>query len=111
VERLQQSVDALGAKLQEKPAPAAHPLSALEVLGAKLSEVSQSLTEALAETPKASDFQPLADHMYQLALSAPQLQAALEEAPKVAEPIQASVRALQELSDMLHFTQERFAET
>lgn len=84
---------------------------ALQDLAERLTATSESLAGSLADAPKAADFQPLADHLYEFARNAPRLLEALQEVPKAATPIEASVRALHEISETLEFTRERFGES
>lgn len=83
----------------------------LHALAARLTESCESLAQSLAETPKAADFEPLAEHLYALATNAPRLLESLQEIPKVAAPIEESVRALREISETLQFAHESFAES
>lgn len=83
----------------------------LQELAGRLTTTSESLAGSLQEAPKAADFEPLADHLYEFARNAPHLLEALREIPKAATPIEASVRALHEISETLEFTRERFGES
>jgi hypothetical protein len=60
----------------------AAPDRSLEVV-ARLTATCESLLQALAEVPKASDFQPLADHLYDFAQQAPALLTAMEKLPEL----------------------------
>jgi hypothetical protein len=71
---------------------------------ARLEALVGALQAALAEVPRASEFEPLAEHLYEFARTAPALRSA-------AEPVEAAVRSLQEVSETLQFTQESFAES
>jgi DNA repair ATPase RecN len=68
-----------------RAAPAALPADerSLEVV-ARLVATCESLREALAEVPKPADFQPLADHLYELAQHAPALLKSMEKLPELA---------------------------
>jgi ABC-type transporter Mla subunit MlaD len=59
--------------------PAAAEDEALRELLARLTATCDTLAQALHEAPKASDFQPLADHLYEFAQVAPQLLQSLHE--------------------------------
>jgi hypothetical protein len=54
---------------------------------AKLAAACESLQQALAELPKPSDFQPLADHLYEFAQYAPALVKALQHLPQLDEAL------------------------
>jgi len=97
----------------EEPAPDAlgASLARLERVAARFESGCDSLARALDEMPRPDDFQPLADHLYEFARSAPQLVESLQEVPRAAGPIQESVRALEQLAETLHFTHESFNES
>lgn len=59
--------------------PAAPPPPGLESLVVRLTAASETLARAAAELPKASDFQPLADHLYGFAQTAPAIMESLRE--------------------------------
>jgi ABC-type transporter Mla subunit MlaD len=70
--------------------PAAPPAAAtpadersLEVV-ARLAATCESLREALAEVPRPADFQPLADHLYEIAQHTPALLKTMEKLPELA---------------------------
>ena len=75
-----------------KPAPPASP------------DLTQELIRALAEVPKPSDFQPLADHLYEFAQHAPALLKSLQQIPQLTGP-------LQEICDSLHTLQGGLSES
>lgn len=83
----------------------------LQDLAERLTTTSESLAGSLLEAPKAADFEPLAEHLYEFARNAPRLLEALQEIPKAATPIEASVRALHEISETLEFTREKLGES
>ncbi len=60
--------------------------------------------------PKAADFEPLAEHLYEFARQAPALAASLEELPKVAGPLAGAVGALRDISETLEHANQSFAE-
>jgi hypothetical protein len=121
------------AKLQEPAKPKA-PVRALRTRGTRPSATRQAASEASAaervlgdtaerlerladrlalsldEVPKATDFEPLAEHLYEFARQAPALAASLEELPKVAGPLAGSVRALQNISETLDQANHSFSE-
>jgi ABC-type transporter Mla subunit MlaD len=98
-----------------KPAatPRPEPLAAERALGGtaeKLERLGERLALALDEVPKASDFEPLAEHLYEFARQAPALAASLEELPRVAGPLAGSVKALQAISETLDQANHSFSE-
>jgi DNA repair ATPase RecN len=76
-----------------------------------LPAVTRRLADALAEVPRAADFEPLAEHIYELARHAPRLLEALEAVPAAIAPFQQSVASLRETADTLHYVHESFAES
>jgi len=83
---------------------------ALHAAAARLDELGESLDRALGEIPRAADFEPLAEHLYEFARQAPALGASLQELPRVAEPLARSVKALQDISDTLEHANHSFSE-
>jgi ABC-type transporter Mla subunit MlaD len=53
----------------------------------RLAATCESLVQALAEVPKASDFQPLADHLYTFAEHAPALLKSMQQIPQLTGPL------------------------
>lgn len=86
-------------------------LARLERVAARFEAGCDSLARSLDDLPRPDDFQPLADHLYEFARSAPPLLESLQQVPRAAGPIQESVRALEQLAETLHFTHERFNES
>jgi ABC-type transporter Mla subunit MlaD len=76
----------------------------------RLDRLGERLTLSLDEVPKAADFEPLAEHLYEFARQAPALAASLEELPKVAGPLTGSVKALQAISETLDQANHSFSE-
>jgi ABC-type transporter Mla subunit MlaD len=95
-----------------KAARAAHAPDAapLHEATTRLHRLAESLDKALAEIPRAADFEPLAEHLYEFARQAPALGASLQELPKVAEPLARSVKALQNISETLEHANHSFGE-
>lgn len=90
------------------------PTAALPELAAvlqRLSELAATLEVALGEVPRAAEFEPLAEHLYEFARTAPALADAVAQVPRAAEPVASAVKSLQEISETLQFTQESFAES
>jgi hypothetical protein len=77
----------------------------------RLGELADGLQRALAEIPRAEDFQPLADHLYAFASLAPRLLETLQDVPRVLAPLEATARALQEVSETLHFAHDSFKDS
>ena len=102
------------AKSQAPPRPEPEtPSPAERVLGEtaeRLERLGERLALSLDEVPKASDFEPLAEHLYEFARQAPALAVSLEELPKVAGPLAGSVRALQDISETLDQANHSFSE-
>jgi DNA repair ATPase RecN len=78
---------------------------------ADLQAVTRRLSEALAEVPRAADFEPLAEHIYELARHAPRLLEALEAVPAAMAPFEQSVASLRETAETLQYVHESFAES
>jgi ABC-type transporter Mla subunit MlaD len=76
----------------------------------RLERLGERLAQSLDEVPKAADFEPLAEHLYEFARQAPALAASLEELPKVAGPLAGSVRSLQDISATLDQANQSFSE-
>jgi ABC-type transporter Mla subunit MlaD len=76
----------------------------------RLERLGDRLAVSLEEVPKAADFEPLAEHLYEFARQAPALAASLEELPGVAGPLAGSVQALQGISDTLEQANHSFSE-
>lgn len=96
-----------GADPPKSPDPA---LDRLEALAARLSADCDRLERAAEETPKVSDFEPLAEHLYTFATSAPRLIEALQEVPQAAATIQVSLASLREVAETLHDSNDRLAD-
>jgi ABC-type transporter Mla subunit MlaD len=83
---------------------------ALKGAAERLDRLAERLTRSLDEVPKATDFEPLAEHLYEFARQAPALGASLQELPKVAGPLAGSVKTLLEVSDTLQQANQSFSE-
>jgi ABC-type transporter Mla subunit MlaD len=86
-------------------------VEALREVAARLGGHCDNLSRALAEIPRADDFQPLADHLYDFARTAPHLVERFEELPRAAAPLVESVGALRELTDTLGAFQQSLQES
>lgn len=82
-------------------------LGRLEDVTARLDGSCQTLAGSLGEVPTPADFEPLAEHLYQLARYAPRLLEALEALQRV----DASVKSLQEVSETLQYVHSSFDES
>jgi ABC-type transporter Mla subunit MlaD len=82
----------------------------LDAVLARMTAACESLERAAAEAPKASDFEPLAEHLYSFAISAPKLLEGLQAVPKAAATIQASLTSLREVAETLHYSNDRLAD-
>jgi hypothetical protein len=69
------------------------------------------LEVALEEVPRAAAFEPLAEHIYELARHAPRLLEALEAVPAAMAPFEQSVASLKETAETLQYVHESFAES
>jgi ABC-type transporter Mla subunit MlaD len=85
---------------RSRPAPKPASGDALEALRARLDEI-----------PRAEDFQPLADHLYAFAQSAPALIESLKATRRAAERFEAAARSLSEVADTLVATHESWTES
>jgi hypothetical protein len=83
--------DSVPAGPESRPDAIAASVRQLEAVAASLAASAASLGRSLADAPKASDFEPLAEHLYEFARAG-------------------SLRALQEAVESLQATQASFAE-
>jgi hypothetical protein len=67
----------------------------------ELREGLELLRAALAEVPRAQDFEPLADHLYAFAEMAPRLIEGLESVQKAVGPVEAAAATLGQVVDTL----------
>jgi hypothetical protein len=84
-----------------KAAPAGLPTAL-----ARLESSHEALREALNEVPRAADFQPLADHLYEFAQIAPTLSARLGDFASIVETLQALHGALSEAVSLVPRAEE-----
>lgn len=89
----------------------AEALRALRDLAEGLRAHGDSLREAVQEIPRAADFQPLADHLYELARTAPTMIEHLEAFPRVAAPLGDNVRSLQDIAETLQALHGGFSDS
>ena len=76
-------------------APVAGSPSELAGVVQKLKDSAELLASGLKDVPKAEDFQPLADHLYEFAQTMPQLAKSLQGVQQAVEPLEDAVRALE----------------
>jgi hypothetical protein len=76
-------------------AAAATPPAELGAVVQKLKDSAELLASGLKDAPKAEDFQPLADHMYEFAQATPRLLKSLQGVQQAVEPLEDAVRALE----------------
>jgi hypothetical protein len=100
-----------GVRAADRTESPAQNVDRLEALAARLKTACERLERASTEAPKVSDFEPLAEHLYTFAASAPRLLEGLQEAPKAAATIQASVGSLREVAETLHYSNDRLADS
>ncbi len=73
---------------------------------------TQAIARAqLEEIPRAEDFQPLADHLYAFAETAPALLAGLEGVRRAVEIVETTARSLTEVADTLVATHESWTQS
>ena len=82
---------------QASPAGTEGTLPALHEEIARLRECAELLAGALKDVPKADDFQPLADHLYEFAQTTPRLLESLRGVPEAVGPLEDAVGALEEV--------------
>ena len=80
-------------------------------LVARLSASAELLSATAAELPRADDFQPLADHLYAFAQSAPRLLESLEAVRAAVGPLEAAARSLGDVAETLVDTHQGWAES
>lgn len=86
-------------------------VEALREVTLRLGAHCDALSRSLGEIPRADDFQPLADHLYEFARTAPRIVERVEELPKAAAPLVESVASLGELTDTLGAFQQSLQES
>jgi len=80
-------------------------VEALRALGDRLATGWSSVAHAIDELPRVADFQPLADHLYEFARTAPALLESLRELPAALDPVKGATRTLTEIADGLQGAQ------
>jgi hypothetical protein len=94
-------------------AGAVAPPSADEASGlvGRLRDSADLLARSAAELPRADDFQPLADHLYAFAQSAPRLMESLEAVRAAVAPLEAAAGSLGEVAETLVATHHSWTES
>jgi hypothetical protein len=87
------------------------PASSSDRAIAQLQRSTETLGAALADVPKAQDFQPLADHLYTFAESAPRLIESLESIRSAVEPLEATARTIEDVAETLAATHQTWSES
>jgi hypothetical protein len=82
-----------------------------EERSARLHESADRLARAAAELPRAEDFQPLADHLYAFAQSAPRLIESLEAVRAAVAPLETAALGLGEVAETLVATHQGWSES
>jgi hypothetical protein len=77
----------------------------------QLHHTAELLAAALADVPRAADFQPFADHLYAFAQTTPALLESLQALPQAVGPLEARTRAIEAVSEVLQATCERWTES
>ena len=70
----------------------------LHALGDRLAAGWEAVSHSIEDLPRVSDLQPLADHLYEFARTAPILLESLRELPTALDPAQEATRTLSEIS-------------
>ena len=77
----------------------------------RLGESAELLAATAADLPRADDFQPLADHLYAFAQSAPRLVERLEAVREAVAPLEAAAASLAEVAETLVATHHGWSES
>jgi hypothetical protein len=78
---------------------------------ARLSQSADLLSATAADLPRADDFQPLADHLYAFAQSAPRLLESLEAVRTAVGPLETAARSLSDVAETLVATHQGWSES
>ena len=77
----------------------------------RLNQSAELLASTAADLPRADDFQPLADHLYAFAQSAPRLVDSLEAVREAVGPLEAAARSLSDVAETLVATHHGWSES
>jgi hypothetical protein len=86
-------------------------VAALSQMVARLGASADLMSATAAELPRADDFQPLADHLYAFAQSAPRLLESLEAVRAAVAPLETTARSLGEVAETLVATHHGWSES
>ncbi|HET6899566.1 MAG TPA: hypothetical protein VFK70_14520 [Vicinamibacteria bacterium] len=86
-------------------------VAALSQVVARLGASADLMSATAAELPRADDFQPLADHLYAFAQSAPRLLESLEAVRAAVAPLETAARSLGEVAETLVATHHGWSES
>jgi ABC-type transporter Mla subunit MlaD len=86
-------------------------VAALSQVVARLGASADLMSATAAELPRADDFQPLADHLYAFAQSAPRLLESLEAVRSAVAPLETAARSLGEVAETLVATHHGWSES
>ncbi|HYU42895.1 MAG TPA: hypothetical protein VEQ84_12165 [Vicinamibacteria bacterium] len=78
---------------------------------ARLGQSADLLSATAADLPRADDFQPLADHLYAFAQSAPRLLESLEAVRTAVGPLETAARSLSDVAETLVATHQGWSES
>jgi hypothetical protein len=86
-------------------------VAALSQVVARLGASADLMSATAAELPRADDFQPLADHLYAFAQSAPRLLESLEAVRAAVAPLETAAHSLGEVAETLVATHHGWSES
>ena len=108
---LTRAVAAQTEAIERMRGPATAPPGTPAGLVARLSESAELLSATAADLPRADDFQPLADHLYAFAQSAPRLLESLEAVRTAVGPLETAARSLSDVAETLVATHQGWSES
>jgi hypothetical protein len=111
VAALARAVAAQTEAIERMRGPGAAPAGTPASLVARLTESAELLSATAAELPRADDFQPLADHLYAFAESAPRLLESLEAVRAAVAPLESAARSLGDVAETLVATHHGWSES
>jgi hypothetical protein len=86
-------------------------VAALAAVVARMGASADLMSATAADLPRADDFQPLADHLYAFAQSAPRLLESLEAVREAVAPLETAARSLGEVAETLVATHHGWSES
>jgi hypothetical protein len=111
VAALARAVAAQTEAIERLHGPATAPVRTPDEVVARLSQSADLLSSTAAELPRADDFQPLADHLYAFAESAPRLLESLEAVRAAVTPLESAARSLGDVAETLVATHQGWSES